>query len=361
MAEVKGEIFRQKAEDEANGKSKQNDTLSPELEEIEALSEVLESARPESSIGRQANGAAGRLSARLLVPTSKPNQPESEIPDAPPPNAPFVTQSATYNPTHTLSKISAFDQRLTLLESALGIDALPLSSSTSSSQPPKPLLPTLDILDQQITSLTTSTDTSLESMSRRIRQLTDESRRLEESRKAAKAAREALVEHEQQQQQGQQGQNVNRDSAATTTNGQKASSSQTHPNGTPDPSFLSPPSQPSNSALDLPQDPDHISLLHALHALLPTLTSLSPLLPSTLDRLRSLRALHADASQASFRLQEVESAQAKNKEEIKMWREGLDMVERKLGEGELRMRDNSGVVEAWVRDLEGRVKESGLR
>lgn len=117
------------------------------------------------------------------------------------------------------------------------------------------------------------------------------------------------------------------------------------------------PDQPpsSNETAGSILTPEDTTKLHSLFSLLPTLTTLSPTLPLLLDRLRSLRSLHANAASASQALDEVEKRQGEMEAEIRAWREGLEKLETAVREAEGGMRGNVGVVEEWVRGLEGRV------
>jgi nuclear migration protein JNM1 len=45
--------------------------------------------------------------------------------------------------------------------------------------------------------------------------------------------------------------------------------------------------------------------------------------------------------------------------ELKAWREGLEKVEQAVGEASEANGRNGKVVEAWVRELEGRMKKLG--
>ncbi|KAH0311873.1 hypothetical protein KCU71_g7530, partial [Aureobasidium melanogenum] len=108
-----------------------------------------------------------------------------------------------------------------------------------------------------------------------------------------------------------------------------------------------------------PQSPEDMAKLRALYALLPTLTSLSPTLPPLLTRLRSLRTLHANAVTASQTLDEVEQRQDEADKEIREWRDGLKKVEEAVARAESGMLENSAAVEAWVKELEERVKKLG--
>ncbi|KAG9659111.1 hypothetical protein KCU64_g4073, partial [Aureobasidium melanogenum] len=107
------------------------------------------------------------------------------------------------------------------------------------------------------------------------------------------------------------------------------------------------------------QSPEDMAKLRALYALLPTLTSLSPTLPPLLTRLRSLRTLHANAVTASQTLDEVEQRQDEADKEIREWRDGLKKLEEAVARAESGMLENSAAVEAWVKELEERVKKFG--
>jgi nuclear migration protein JNM1 len=74
-----------------------------------------------------------------------------------------------------------------------------------------------------------------------------------------------------------------------------------------------------------------------------------------LERLRSLRAIHAGAAQAADSLSELEKRHAEMTREIEQWREGLKVVEEKMGQSEAAMKSNIELIEPWVRDLEKRL------
>ncbi|KAG9695207.1 hypothetical protein KCU95_g5035, partial [Aureobasidium melanogenum] len=119
---------------------------------------------------------------------------------------------------------------------------------------------------------------------------------------------------------------------------------------------------PTNTTTDTNHDsqsPEDMAKLRALYALLPTLTSLSPTLPPLLTRLRSLRTLHANAVTANQTLDEVEQRQDEADKEIREWRDGLKKVEEAVARAESGMLENSAAVEAWVKELEERVKKLG--
>ena len=233
-----------------------------------------------------------------------------------------ITYTPQYRHNHDLAKAVDFDNRLILLESLLGIDALPLPTQDRNST--KPILPTLNNLDRQISSLTTTSASALDGMSKQVRQLTQDAERLDEIRKAAKSSRETLKAS-------------NRDSSSPTR-----------------------PTVSKATATEGLADPEQISKINALYGTLPTIESLAPLLPSVLDRLRSLRLIHADAASASQSLGDVEKRQAEIGEEIKSWRKGLEKVEGLMKDSEMTMGGNTKIVEGWVKELEARVTKLGL-
>lgn len=218
-----------------------------------------------------------------------------------------VTYAPIYQQSHALAKAADFDERLALLERALGINPADLPAVISSGSP-KAILPTLETLEHQISIISRSTPSSLDSISRRVRTLTQEAERLEEARKAAKIARDALVA-----------------AGAETAEEDGDISEQT-------------------------------SKINALYGTLSTIENLAPLLPSLLDRLRSLRAIHADAATASESLERTEKKQADMAGDIKKWREGLDRVEAAMKEGEGVTAGNMKVIEGWVKDLETKME-----
>ena len=328
IAEVKGEVEKQKS---SNGSKQIVD--GEDTQEIESLSALLETMRPPSGFGGE-HGAAARLAKGLAVAISSPSAPASKsVPsalksqsnqntDQSGTDAP--TYASKYDPSHTLSKVTAFETRLSTLESALGIDSLPLPTQDRPTS--KSLLPTLEILDRQLNVLTTSTDTTLDTLSRRVRQLTSDAQSLKSAREAAAKAS-----------------NTSTTAQGSNTSGPSIRSSQ----------------DPQEADIAALSDPENVSKIHALYGTLPTIDALAPLLPATLDRLRSLRALHADAGTANQTLTRVEERQQSVREEIREWREGLEKMEKAVAEGASRMKGNTDVVESWVKELEGRMERLG--
>ncbi|KAK0515781.1 hypothetical protein JMJ35_001815 [Cladonia borealis] len=320
VAEVKDEFERRETKpQDVTAKEKDNETGS-----LDALSQVLESVGPTTADGE--NGAANRLTRRLTS-ALKPNGVETN--NLPAASAQQEGASSTYTVTyapkyqeeHTLSKVSDFESRLTLIEAALGIDAIPLPTQDRSAA--KAVIPTLDMLDKQLNTLTTSTDSSLDVIRRRVQQLTHDTEKLEQSRKSAKAAYEALRQ----------------ETLSPTGKGGR--------------------SPAVNTVARLPEieDPEVTSKINALYGTLNTIESLAPLLPSVLDRLRSLRTLHADAATASQTLSNVESRQEAMKDELEGWRQGLEKVEKAMEQGEQTMKANTEMVEGWVKELEERISK----
>lgn len=317
VAEVKGEFAQRRAKKE-DGASQEPQH---EADDLDTLDQILESVDSPDTDGGA--GAAGRLTKRLVA-TTKPVGTSVYSQDGPgsrpaQQNAATSTYTVTYAPTyqeeHTLSKVSDFDSRLTLIEAALGLDAIPLPTQDRS--PLKAVLPALDTLEKQLSTLSNSTDTSLDKVSRKVRQLTQDAEKLEQSRKAAKAVQEALS-----------------------------------PSGEESPSL----NDPAKDA-DVLEYAEQSSKINALYGTLSTIESLAPLLPSVLDRLRSLRSIHADAATASQTLAKLEMQQEDTKQELQGWCEGLKKVENAMTQGEQTVKGNTETVEGWVKELEERMRK----
>ncbi|KAJ4421229.1 hypothetical protein N0V82_003861 [Gnomoniopsis sp. IMI 355080] len=217
-----------------------------------------------------------------------------------------VTYAPSYEQTHALAKAADFDQRLALLEKAIGIGSSALPELDSNGLP-RAIAPTLEKLQKQVSTLSEASSSSLDTISRKVRQLTQEADQLEKSRRQAKQARDAL---------------------ATAGPG------------------------PSSPAAVDSEDSEQTTKINALYSTLPTIENLTPLLPPLLDRLRSLRALHADAATASETLDRIEKRQTDMASDIKQWRDGLEKIEGAIKDGESSMGNNTKIVEGWVKDLE---------
>lgn len=241
----------------------------------------------------------------------------------------------------TITAIATFSDRLTSLESALGVSTtLPSTSNTS-------ILPALTQLSTQIdmlfSTLTTSRNQSsalptLDELSARVRAFVSETDKLTLSRKAALQSLSDLQEARLR----------NTDSLPYGHSRHLSTQSQAVAEQTAT-------QQKTESKLFLDEQSSKIS---ALYELLPTIQSLHPLLPTVLDRLRSLQVVHAGAAEARTDLEEIESRQKRMEEELQKWREGLDAVEAGMKEHEQTSRNNVEVVQQMVEGLEGRLKEA---
>ncbi|KAF7160309.1 hypothetical protein CNMCM5623_005829 [Aspergillus felis] len=322
-------------------------------EPVEAVDDgVLELSRALDNLhgsSRNAPGphfAATALSQKL-VPTSSQGVPgESKGTEEP-----IATEVAgTPSSAGVLAHAAAFDGRLALIEAAMGISSSsnPFVSDGISEPALQPVLPALDHLTSRLSTLTNIlvgptpasavpttgsappstafTTTHLEALSSRVRRLTADTEALASARKravdAAKAAQNARI------------------ATATIEHTSDMSVS-------------------SSSATEIDQAAtqrdEQATKIQALYATLPTIQSLHPILPSVLERLRSLRAIHAGAAQAADSLNELEKRHAEMTREIEQWRDGLKVVEEKMGLSETAMKSNIELVEPWVRDLEKRL------
>ncbi|CAI7576243.1 unnamed protein product [Penicillium pancosmium] len=231
-----------------------------------------------------------------------------------------------------LSHAAAFEGRLALLESSMGISSSsnPFVGGGIGEPALQPVLPAIDQLASRLAALTGllvgtnpaaggpsmpgMTTPHLEALSTRVRKLTTDAEALASARKRAA------------------------DAAKASQNARIANSEDDTP------------AQDVNFGND-----EQTAKIQALYATLPTIQSLHPLLPSVLERLRSLRACHAGAAHAAESLNELEKHQAEMTSEIEQWREGLAAVEEKMSQGEAALRSNVETVEPWVRGLESRM------
>jgi nuclear migration protein JNM1 len=238
----------------------------------------------------------------------------------------------------TTAALAAVADRLSSVESALGLASTPSTSNTTS------ILPTLTSLSTQITALSTtlaspslqapnaSATTSgrsqaptsiphLDALASRLRSLTNESDKLAISRKRALEALHELQEARL------------RDPISFAASAQS------------DPAY--------NQGASLFEDSS--AKIAALYATLPTIQDLQPVLPVVLERLRSLQVLHADAASARGELDEVEKQQAATAQEIEKWRKGLEGVEAKMAEYQKVMGKNTDIIGKMVEDVEERL------
>jgi len=326
LARLRREIAEVKEEYESKEKLKENTAKESKnhRDTLHTLGKVLDSVS--SSSAADQDSAAVTLTKRLVSgPKSKLPAGDGAAKGATKQDADNSTYTVSYAPGyqdgHNLSKVSEFDSRLALIETALGIDAIPLPSQDRSGA--RAVIPSLDMLDKQLTILSTSTDSSLDAISRRMRQMTQSAEKLEQARQAARVAQEALQ----------------LEALAPSCNDELLGTAAEVPK------------------YSIFEDCNTTAKINALYGTLSTIESLAPMLPSVLDRLRSLRTLHADAATASQTLAKVESRQEDMKQELQGWREGLEKVETAMQEGEQTMKGNTETIEAWVKELEDRIRK----
>lgn len=262
-------------------------------------------------------GAASKIVHTLsVIPETQhgpiPNQkvePTEQSPELP---SYTVTYAPTYQQSHALAKAADFDARLSLVETLLGVETIHLPTQDRS--PTSAILPTLDNLDRQISTLSSSTNSSLDLIDRKVKQLTQDTQKLAEARTSARTAQDAL--------------NLSMEIAIVDTRHVRDA-----------------------------EESEKNAKINALYGTLPTIDSLAPLLPSVLDRLKSLQSVHAGAASASQNLLRLEAQQQRMGEELKSWREGLEKVEKAVEQGERTMMGNAMLVEAWVKELEDRMRK----
>ncbi|OAL37450.1 hypothetical protein AYO20_03299 [Fonsecaea nubica] len=282
----------------------------------------------------------------------------------------------------TLSAVATFSDRLTALESALGV------ASTSAASQTGAILPNLASLSTQVTTLsatlapqaTASGDAPptsasqgntalLETISARLKTLISESDRLAASRKQALASLADLHDKRMQQLvsatvhsntrprlrgfsttsssvagaaaaatahavESKPGENIAADAAATAAAGPGEESLQIQ----------------SKLFLD-----EQSSKITALYNVLPTIQDLQPLLPVVLERLRTLSVIHDGAAQAKALVDALEKRQGETREEVARWREAVDTVEKGMAELEGVMKENVEILGGRVREVEGRI------
>ena len=320
VEELKTDVEKRRLNGE-NRPEEENQPPDDDIDEegLELLSHALKSI--DMLDAKSGSSAESRLVRRLAVPVkpeslslaSGASDPSQQSQDK---STYTVTYAPEYQANHALAKAADFDARLTLLETILGLDSLPLPTQEKSST--KAVLPTLENLERQISTLSSSSGSTLDSMGKRVRQLTQDAEKLDEARKSAKVSYESLK--------------ASKDEAIASE-------------------------VVTGESMGSIEDPEQTSKINALYGTLATIESLAPLLPSVLDRLRSLRLIHTDAANASQSLANVEKKQAEMAEDIKSWREGLEKVEAVMKDGESRMSGNMKVVEGWVKELEERMQK----
>ncbi|ETN37342.1 uncharacterized protein HMPREF1541_08333 [Cyphellophora europaea CBS 101466] len=260
------------------------------------------------------------------------------------PDAPKLdAKQSTSSQSSALPALAAFADRLTTLESALGLPSV--------SSPSQSVLPTLNTLSAQLSTLSTTlapsgrfsqtssgvpaAASSLDALQTRIRALTIEADKLTASRKAALSSLSDLHEARLRFNQTRQ----TRDRPASGVGANPAAIEKTEA-GVHSDLFLS----------------EQSSKITALYQVLPSITELQPLLPIVLERLRSLSIVHAGAAEARGELDDVVRRQSEMKAEVKRWREAVEATEKKMEEMRGEMKENVEVVGGLVKGVEERVK-----
>lgn len=295
VEEVKSEFERvqQNKAQAAEGKEAEAEVEDPG-EDIRKLSDALNAVYVQRH--GVSNGAEAHFRKTLEKFSSESSMAASKSHKLPSP--PTIVALPKQQQDHILAKAAEFDQRLTQLEEALGLNAF--SMPDTAEKPPKPILHTLGDLEHQIHAISSTNPTTIEAVGAKVRRLNQE-------------AQDAPAPSQ-------------RDAAA---NGEGA-----------------------GSYVD---DPDRVAKINALYGILPTIQSLSPTLPMVLERLRTLRMIHASAGTANATLDGIEKRQAEQAGELKQWREALEKMEQKLDSGEEVLTNNVKLVGEWVRELEARV------
>ena len=321
---------------------------------VEALSQLLDQLyTPGTSEARQAASQEKRVG---------PEQPSELISERRKPVTPRSPPSST-----ALAQLS---DRLTALESAIGLSQMELNDST------KPILPALSSLESQISVLTSlfSPDTAtslhtttsanalalpsstpadqglattnpvpalvnIDSLNMRVRSLTRDSQTLTQARKNATQSLNELMQARYHaattatRQEMLDGSGI----GGSYLTGANGASSVGSPN--PPENSSHPPVQPTQLGQqqsqqqgqllqpDLLSSSSSISAVHSLHSTLPHLHSLTPILPPLISRLRSLQTIHAGAAEARADLDELERGLDGLSSEAGQWEEALTRVE----------------------------------
>jgi nuclear migration protein JNM1 len=355
--------FQDSVEQQAQRKEDEQEV---DVDGVHELSRVLDGL---STKARLKTGASveDQFLARMTS-TARQRQHQHQEINTPPPHSDPAT-AAQSAPT-TLSAVADFSDRLTALESALGVSSMSSTSQTSA------ILPTLASLSTQITTLsatlapqsspaTTSQPESrpnvayLDTVSNKLKTLIAESDRLSQSRKAALASLADL--HEKRMQQLVSGASVHANSRSARMRGLSTASStantQANNEGRADGA-----TGPGGESLQIQSQlflDEQASKITALYHLLPSIQELQPLLPVVLERLRTLNVLHNGAAQAKGLVDELETRQREMKDEVAKWRDAVEHVEKGIKEAEDVMKSNVDVLGGRVRDVEERVARLG--
>ncbi|EXJ57105.1 hypothetical protein A1O7_07449 [Cladophialophora yegresii CBS 114405] len=355
--------------EEQQASRKQGSEEDVDVDGVHELSRVLDGLSTKARLK-----APGTVEDQFLsTMASTARQRESQAISAPPHSDPATATAAPSAPA-TLSAVADFSDRLTALESALGISSMSADSQTSA------ILPTLASLTAQITAvaatlapqstMSAGSESSqsrpnvayLDTISGKLKTLIAESDRLAQSRKAALASLADL--HEKRMQQLVSGASVHANSRSARMRGLSAASSTAITQGNNEGNKLDgTTSGPGGESLQIQSQlflDEQASKITALYHLLPSIQELQPLLPVVLERLRTLNVLHNGAAQAKGLVDDLESRQREMKDEVAKWREAVEHVEQGIREAEDAMKSNVDVLGGRVRDVEesvGRLRQ----
>lgn len=362
-AEFKDSVEDQQQQAQRN---EDGDDAAADVDQVQELSRVLDGlsskARLHSATGSVEDEFLSRLSS-----TTRQLQPKKQEEDGKA-TRPATTEAAG---STTLAAVADFSDRLTALESALGVSSTSATSQTSA------ILPTLSTLFVQINTLSATLAPAqpssasqphtalLDNVSSKLKTLIAESDRLTQSRKQALASLADL--HDKRMQQLVSGASVNSNTRSSRLRGLSSTSTSAgnanvdaapHPPTTDTRAFAAA-SGPGEESLHLQSKlflDEQSSKITALYHLLPTIQDLQPLLPVVLERLRTLSVIHTGAAQAKGLVDDLEARQREMKDEVDKWREAVEHVEKGMAELEGVMKENVEVLGGRVRDVQGRVE-----
>lgn len=366
-------LEQQQQQQQQKQKQKPEVDAEPERDQVQELSRLLDGLSSKDGLGGR-KSAEDQFLSRLSDHSNLPKHVSTKQSYA----GLVPLQSDADSKPSAISAVAAFADRLTALESALGV------STASTDSPTTTILSTLERLSTQINTIqttlnpkdangatptTSSTPTTynpafLESISAKLRTLTRESAELDQSRRKARDTLDELrekrtgllisasVQHGMQPRRGYGGiggggggggVGGDDDDDKDRDRGQETIGELNRPDAE---------SQALTSKLFLE---DQSARITALYQTLPSIQRLQPLLPVVLERLRALNVVHVGAAEAKNSLDEVEKRQAELKAEMAQWREAVDGVESGIKDLEDTMKDNVKVVGGMVANLEERM------
>lgn len=310
-----------------------------------------------------------------------------------PPQAKVATSNEQPTPS-AISAITTFSDRLTAIESSLGLSAIspasnpttilqsldtltnqinllhttiiPKPTPSTTLQPPTtaspsnltPQLPHLDILQSRLHTLHQSATSLLSTRKAAQTALTDlETVRLRGIRTADHLARYQTLANRRAN-RGQQQNTINPHPSTADSDIEDARPTSRDGN----PSHRTTTTEEAKERIEIADEiitplflEDQAEKIKALYNVLPTIQNLQPLLPVVLERLRGLSVVHAGAAEARNDMDELEARLKTWEGEMARWREAVEGVESGIDEMKGVMRENVEVVGGLVRGVEDRV------